>query len=643
MHAILLALTLSAAATNPAPVLLVRGTASAPNAAERAYAATIARNLSRCLTETGIPHDTVDDEAVTDASLAGRRIAILSCCPEPPEREVAALDRFAAAGGRLIVFYSSSPALAAAMGLQLGNYTPPAGHRVPFAFRFHTNAPPFAPALVLQSSRSMRPAFPASDGSYEIAAWEDETGVNLGPAWLRSPRGFWMTHVLLDNGDAWGKRQLLASLAGALDPSLWTGMATALAAAAVSPGPFRDIESLSAAARLSAKGTASEPRTEAALASAAKQHAEMERLIAAGSCGEAVARAASLHRTLLAAYALAQRPLRLKRHGIWDRYGTGLYPGNWDRTSRELADQGVTDVFVNLLTAGAAHYDSAVLPPSATFRAFGDQLVSSSAATARNALRFHVWMICWSLQAAPEAYVSRMRRQQRLQVNADGKTVEWLCPSNPDNQRAQKDAIREVLQKTPVSGIHLDYIRYPDNRTCVCAGCRERFERSRRHPVRRWPGDVSSGDLQEEFRKWRMDQISRFVHDVSVVVKTNQPTATLSAAVYGKYPSCAYSVGQDWKKWVEAGWLDFICPMDYTEDPVKFEAYVSEQIRLVGANRVFPGIGVTATESRLDAVSTLDQIIAASRLGASGYVLFDLNRTVEREVLPYLRLGLSAP
>ena len=645
--AVLSAFILSAltglAATNPAPVLLVRGTVSTTSADERAYAATIARNVSRCLTETGIPHDTVDDETLTDAALAGRRIAILSCCPEPPDKEVARLDRFTASGGRLIVFYSSSPRLAGLMGLKLGNYTPPTGHRVPFAFRFNTNAPPYLPAQVLQSSRSMRPAFPSDAGSSEIAAWEDEQGNNLGPAWLRSPRGYWMTHVLLDNGDAWGKRQMLGALVGSLDSSLWPGIASALMAAAISPGPFHDLNALAAAARESAKGTPAVSKTETALAQAAKQRSEMQRLIAAGSCGEAATGAAELHRTLLTAYALAQQPIRLQRRGIWDRYGTGLYPGEWDRTARELAEQGVTDVFVSLLTAGAAHYDSAVLPRSDTFRAFGDQLLSASGATARNNIRFHVWMICWSLQGAPDSNVAQMRRQHRLQVDSAGKTVEWLCPSNPENLRLQKDAVREILRKTPISGLHLDYIRYPDNKTCVCAGCRERFERSRGRAVRRWPAEVVSGELQREFRTWRMDQISRFVQDLSAVVKTNQPNAVVSAAVYGKYPSSAYSVGQDWKKWIEAGWLDFICPMNYTDDPAKFETLVGDQVRLIGANQVFPGIGVTAAESRLDAVSTIDQIVALSRLGASGFVLFDLNRTVEREVLPYLRLGLSAP
>jgi uncharacterized lipoprotein YddW (UPF0748 family) len=133
-----------------------------------------------------------------------------------------------------------------------------------------------------------------------------------------------------------------------------------------------------------------------------------------------------------------------------------------------------------------------------------------------------------------------------------------------------------------------------------------------------------------------MENISRLVQDVSAIVRTAQSNAVVSAAVYGHYPSATASVGQDWRKWVEKRWLDFICPMDYTDDTARFEDYVREQVRLAGAGRVFPGIGVTAAESRLDAAQVIDQIVSARRLGARGFVLFDLNKVILDDVLPYL-------
>jgi hypothetical protein len=56
---------------------------------------------------------------------------------------------------------------------------------------------------------------------------------------------------------------------------------------------------------------------------------------------------------------------------------------------------------------------------------------------------------------------------------------------------------------------------------------------------------------------------------------------------------------------------------------------------------VYPGIGATATESRLDTVQVMDQIVALRKEGAPGFALFDLNRVLEKEVLPILSLGLT--
>ena len=48
------------------------------------------------------------------------------------------------------------------------------------------------------------------------------------------------------------------------------------------------------------------------------------------------------------------------------------------------------------------------------------------------------------------------------------------------------------------------------------------------------------------------------------------------------------------------------------------------------------GIGVTASESRLDAEGVKRQIAIARRAGIAGFALFDLDETLEKEILPAL-------
>ena len=115
----------------------------------------------------------------------------------------------------------------------------------------------------------------------------------------------------------------------------------------------------------------------------------------------------------------------------------------------------------------------------------------------------------------------------------------------------------------------------------------------------------------------------------------------LTAAVYGRYPHCITSVGQDWGSWVDGGLVDYAVPMDYTNSTAEFAELVARGAATpYRARRIIAGIGVTANESRLDAAKVIDQINVARRYNLAGVSLFDLDVTLQTEILPYLRLGI---
>ena len=127
-------------------------------------------------------------------------------------------------------------------------------------------------------------------------------------------------------------------------------------------------------------------------------------------------------------------------------------------------------------------------------------------------------------------------------------------------------------------------------------------------------------------------------------MKAINPKLQLSAAVFGSYPACVHSVAQDWASWIEAGLVDFVCPMNYTPDVETFEKWVTEQHALKRAKgRVVPGIGIRAKESYLDPVDTLEQLKVVRKLGAPGYVLFELRSDVPREILYVMSIRATRP
>ena len=168
--------------------------------------------------------------------------------------------------------------------------------------------------------------------------------------------------------------------------------------------------------------------------------------------------------------------------------------------------------------------------------------------------------------------MARLRREGRTQVSNRGEPCDWLCPSHPENQKLELESMLEVARKYPVDGLHFDYIRYPDGAHCYCDGCRRRFEAASGRKVldRDWPKECFSGARKEEYNDWRCRQITSLVAAVSREAKKIRPGLKISAAVFGSYPGCRESVAQDWPQWIKAGYLDFVCPMDYTTSDAEF-------------------------------------------------------------------------
>ncbi len=352
------------------------------------------------------------------------------------------------------------------------------------------------------------------------------------------------------------------------------------------------------------------------------------------------------HDSLVAAYlATADSPPREGR-AVWNHSGTGAFPDDpdsWNRSAKLLAENGFNMVFANMLWGGLAHYPSDVLPRSVTFRQFGDQIQQCCAAAKQWGVEVHVWKVCFDLTTAPRDFVEKLRREGRTQVSVKGEPSDWLCPSNPANRKLELDSLLEVARKYPIDGLHLDYIRYPGREYCYCDGCRRRFEAASGRKVANWPADCFSGDRKDEYNDWRCRQITELVKQVGREAKKIRPGLKISAAVFGSYPGCRESVAQDWPAWVKAGYLDFVCPMDYTADDAEFASLVRRQVKLVdGRVPLYVGIGATATGIHLTPDQVVGQIIAARSLGASGFSIFNFSPQTAAAIVPAVGQGAGS-
>ena len=595
------------------------------------FTATVASALEKA----GVGYATLSDVNLTSEMLSRARLVILPHNPTMPERTVDEVIRYLRSGGRLLTFYGMPARLRPVVKIEAKGFARPASPGEFSAMRFVSSALPGAPLVVGQASWNILEPRAVPGASRVVAEWLDQKGRPTGhAAVVASSNCVEMSHVLLGDDPA-NKRQMLLSMAGYLVPAIWKQVTDHSLDGRGRVAGYRDF-----ADALSQMGDTAhaDPRIQALLSEARRLHQGAAQLRTEGRFAEAFGQAEDATNRLLDAYYRSQRPLKGEFRAFWCHGAFGVDGMDWDTAIDRLAANGFTAIMPNMFWGGVAYYDSKVLPVAREVATRGDQIARCLEACKKHGLQIHIWKVNWNLGDAPGEFVDRMRREGRMQASSSGKEELWLCPSHPDNQRLEIESMVEVARRYDVDGLHFDYIRYPDGDHCFCAGCKRRFEHTLGSAIDNWPGDaLEGGSKRHAWLDWRRGNITTVVKAVSEQARAVKPGVKLSAAVFRNWPMDRDSIGQDWKLWCACGYLDFVCPMDYTSSQPQFENWVKHQRLWAGPAVCYPGIGAWI----LSPDRVIGQIQATRRLGTSGFVLFNYDAAAEQTLVPLLGKGIT--
>ena len=159
-------------------------------------------------------------------------------------------------------------------------------------------------------------------------------------------------------------------------------------------------------------------------------------------------------------------------------------------------------------------------------------------------------------------------RDNWMSVSSTGRISTSLDPGHPDAARYVADVIVAVAENYAVDGVHLDYVRYPEdadygwNPVAI-----ERFNRQANRAGPPQPREAA-------WSAFRRAQVTSLVRQVYLRSFSANRSVAVTAAVitWGNGPvndagflvSDAYSrVFQDWRSWLEEGILDVAIPMNY--------------------------------------------------------------------------------
>ncbi|MDA3885516.1 MAG: family 10 glycosylhydrolase [Candidatus Delongbacteria bacterium] len=168
----------------------------------------------------------------------------------------------------------------------------------------------------------------------------------------------------------------------------------------------------------------------------------------------------------------------------------------------------------------------------------------------------------------------------------------WLCPSKPEVRDYITEKIMKILEIDSISGIHLDYIRHPDQYLpvgllknydledkyypefdfCYCDTCKNKFKEQTGIDI----STKENIDQDDDWFEFRLKSVIDLVNHISENV--HKIDKKITAAVFPTPDMASIMVRQDWSRWNIDGAFPMLYNQFYNEDSVWIADSVKECI-----------------------------------------------------------------
>jgi uncharacterized lipoprotein YddW (UPF0748 family) len=230
-------------------------------------------------------------------------------------------------------------------------------------------------------------------------------------------------------------------------------------------------------------------------------------------------------------------------------------------------------------------------------------------------------------------YLGRLARWTR--TNADRVDGLYISPLQSAAAAQIAERVRDLVRRYAVDGVYFDHVLYPaldvDYGVTSLAAFRDAMhsqlplaERQRLDAVEAIDPFAYPNELPDQWRYFRQSQLTALVARLRSTVKTLRPDAIISAAVAADANAAASSNLQDWRTWLENGFLDALCPIATGGNGAQMGAELAQVRALAAGKPVWAGIGA----NRLSQRETVDYIATARKAGAQGIILFSYDSLI---------------
>lgn len=201
-------------------------------------------------------------------------------------------------------------------------------------------------------------------------------------------------------------------------------------------------------------------------------------------------------------------------------------------------------------------------------------------------------------------------------------------PCYPEVRRYLVNVFQEIVAKYPVDGLHMDYVRFPNewNDSYPQGASVPDYPRDPRTlALYRRATKMHPDQSKQRWDDWRTQQLTQLVRDVRSMMTRVKPSAWLTAAVGSSPDEHRRNHFQDTRAWLAQGLVDGVYPMNYATDLGTYEQRLGVWAAMRPKAPVVTGIMFDKREPGL----VREQISRTQRLGGH-FAAFAYNSLFER-------------
>jgi len=233
-----------------------------------------------------------------------------------------------------------------------------------------------------------------------------------------------------------------------------------------------------------------------------------------------------------------------------------------------------------------AYWNSSIVPRAGDISGNIDPLGTLVALAHANGLEVDAWIVPYRVSSVwpPAGNALLAAHPEWLMVPqaamGDGPATVGgyytLDPGSPDTQEYLVSIVRELVSNYEIDGLNLDYIRYVQTDAGYPAdenypySTLARFQALTGYPGVPPPTGVTSWN---DFRRRTIDEfVRRLRAEIPSIANPREPLRLSADLIaFGDAPSDftnsdAYRLHQNWRMWMQSGWLDLGIPMNYKRE-----------------------------------------------------------------------------